>query len=228
MSELKDVTSATLSATDGKLLLDLSPALGSKEDFAARLRSLLPTGWFPLPPQDGEIEEAPALSAILLGFGSVFSWAWSLLEAVANQSRIGSMDGAFLDIAAADYFGNGGLLRRQNEADTRYRARIASSLVDVRNTRKAVEGALMSVTGVTPRIVEPMNAGDCHALGSLNTPETGGGYGWGASSFRYGHPAGGQFFVETVSGDASGIAEIAAAVERVKALGVTAWIRVEG
>lgn len=227
MSELKDVASVTLLATDGKPLLDLSPLLGSKEDFAGRLRSLLPTGWFPSPPQDEEIEEAPALAAVLLGFGSVFSWAWALLGGVAKQSRIGSMDGAFLDIAAADYFGNAGLLRRQNETDSRYRARIASSLVDVRNTRTAVERVLTSITGAAPRIVEPMNAGDCRALGGLDIPIAGGGYGWGSSSLRYGHPAGGQFFVETVPGNASGAVEIAAAVERTKALGVMAWIRVE-
>lgn len=227
MAVLTDVSALQEQATDRKPLWDTGVEPGSAADFARRVRSLLPSGWFPAAPVSDQDEQAPVLAAFLLGFGAVFAGAWTLLRQVAAQTRLASMSGAFLDMAAADYFGGTGLLRRKGEVDAAYRVRIRDSLVAARNTRAAVAAATTAVTGAVPRIIEPMSGQDCHAYGRSGLAAAGGGYGFGASDLRYGSLRGGQFFIETAQGDAAGVSAVAAAVARVKAAGVVAWIRVE-
>lgn len=227
MALLKSIDNASLQATDGKVLLDTGLVSGSAEDFAFRLRRLLPTGWFPAPPDDGATEAAPVLAAILLGFGSILSGAWTLLVQCQSQMRLATMSGAFLDMAAQDYFGASGLPRSVNESDLRYRRRVAQSLVAQCNTRAAVEAAVQKISGSQPIIIEPTNAADCHALGAVAAPSMGGGYGYGTSGLRYGSLQGGQFFVETVSGRNSDNNAIFQAVSQSAAMGVAAWVRIE-
>lgn len=226
MAFLKDNNACVLQATDRKPLWDTGVVPGSAQDFAGRLRRLLPNGWFPPAPQDDEVETAPVLAGVLLGFGSVFAAIWTLLGQVVSQTRLATMDGTFLDMAAADYFG-GAVFRDDSETDASFRRRIAADLVAPRNTRASVLAAVTAVTGAAPRVIEPMNAADCHALGRIGVPGCGGGYGYGSAGLRYGSLHGGQFFIETALGKASA-ASVGAAVGRVKAAGVSAWLRVEG
>ncbi|AOX20590.1 hypothetical protein A0U90_10115 [Kozakia baliensis] len=227
MRLLKDSKRALLRATDGKPLCDTGIAPGSPQDFARRLRNLLPSGWFPAPPYDDEIEKAPVLAAILLGFGSVLSNFWLLLAQVQKQMRLATMSGAFLDMAAEDYFGAGGLSRQALESDDTYRKRIVSSILAPKNTRSAVVSAVRNITSIEPNIIEPMNAADCHAFGAVRMAACGGGYGWGSDNLRYGSSKGGHFFLETPRGKAPSALAICNAVNQVKAAGVTAWVKVE-
>ncbi|MCQ9154065.1 hypothetical protein [Acidomonas methanolica] len=230
MTLLDDVALGREDASDGKPLWDTGPVPGSAQDFARRLRVLLPSGWFPAPPQDLQTEQAPVLAAMLLGFGSVLAGFWALIGAVAGQTRLATMSGPFLDMAAADFFGTDDVLRQAGESDAAYRARIAASLVATRNTRAAVSAAVQGVTGMAPRVIEAMNAADCHAFGAANAAAAGGGYGYGAAGLRYGSLTGGQVFIEAgvASGAEASVQMVAAAVARVKAAGVTAWIRSDG
>jgi len=227
MATLYDEEGFVLQATDGKALLDTGPLPGSVDDFTARLRALLPVGWFPSPPQGLEEEEAPVLVAILTGFATVLTGIWVLMEECRSQIRLTTMSGAFLDMLAADYFGVDGLPQRASEGDSDYRARIVNSLVAPRNTRQAVRDALVAVTGVEPVIIEPLNAADCHAQASLASPSCGGGVGYGCAGLRYGSQSGGQFFLETALGQASDIQVIYQVIERTAAGGVTGWVREE-
>lgn len=227
MGTLYDEEGLVLQATDGKALLDTGPVPGSIEDFTARLRALLPTGWFPAPPQGLQEEEAPVLVALLTGFSTVLSGIWALMEKCRKQTRLSTMSDAFLDMLAADYFGVDGLPRRVSESDSDYRKRIVSSLVVPRNTRQAVRDALVAVTGVEPVIIEPLNAADCHAQASFASPSCGGGFGYGCADLRYGSQSGGQFFLETALGQASDAQAIYQVIERTAAGGVTGWVRVE-
>lgn len=216
-----------MQATDGKALLDTGVIPGSIDDFANRLRSLLPIGWFPAPPQGLEEEQAPVLVAMLRGFASVLAGIWTLAQDCESQMRLSDMSGGFLDMAAEDYFGSGELPRQTQESDSAYHARIVSSLIATKNTRRAVRDALLGVTGVEPVLIEPQNASDCHAFGTGNAPALGGGYGYGCAGLRYGSLQGGQFFVETGMGSASGREAVLRVIEQTKAIGVTGWVRME-
>lgn len=175
MAVLYDEGKDILRASDGSVLLDTGPAPGSIEDFAGRFRRLLPTGWFPPAPQGLEAESAPVLAAILRGFGAVLAGIWQLMQECSLQMRLATMSGAFLDMAAEDYFGDGGLVRQASEPDVVYRKRIRAALFAERNTRQAVTNALVAVTGVQPVIIETLNASDCHALACESVPAMGGG-----------------------------------------------------
>ncbi|MFT9298957.1 MAG: hypothetical protein ABF542_12715 [Gluconobacter sp.] len=226
MARLYDSQKAVLRATDGKILLDTGVIPGSIDDFASRLRSLLPGGWFPPVPQDLEDETAPVLVAVLRGFSAILAGLWTLLQECRQQTRLMTMNGPFLDMLAADYFGPDGLARRTSEQDRDYRARIVSSLVAQKSTREAVFNALLSVTGVAPTIFEPLNTADCHALASSAVPAGGGGYGYGCAGLRYGSRQGGQFFVETALGHAADAHVIYQAIEKTAASGITGWVKV--
>lgn len=89
--------------------------------------------------------------------------------------RLATMSGAFLDMAADDYFGESSLVRQASETDAVYRKRISASLFAERNTRQAVTNAIVAATGVQPVIIETLNASDCHALGCATSPAMGGG-----------------------------------------------------
>ncbi len=117
----------------------------------ARLKMVLPGRWFS--------DTAPVLDALLTGLASAWSGLFGLLGYVRAQARIGSASGIFLDIAAADYLG-GTLPRRVGEADAAYSARIRNNLVAPRATRAGLVAALTSLTGRTPVVFEPLNAGD--------------------------------------------------------------------
>lgn len=227
MGILYDEDRNILRASDGSILFDTGPAPGSVDDFAGRLRRLLPKGWFPPEPQGLEEEAAPVLAALLSGFGAVLAGIWQLMLECSRQMRLSTMSGAFLDMAADDYFGESGLVRRASESDNVYRKRISASLFAERNTRQAVTNAIVAATGVRPVIIETLNAADCHALACAASPAMGGGYGYGADALRYGSLQGGQFFVETQLGKAADLATVCRAVDQTAAMGVTGWIKVK-
>nr|WP_249110474.1 hypothetical protein [Neokomagataea anthophila] len=223
---MRDQNNSILRSTDGKALFDNQPSSGSVDDFSLRFRRLLPMGWFPDAPNDGEQETAPVLAAILQGFGCVFSGVWEQIRALRQCSRLQTATGSFVDMIAEDYFGRGVFPRKLRECDVNYRQRIVQNIVLIRNTRAAVRAVLIAETGKDPTIIEPINAADCHALGSIAQPSCGGGYGYGVSGLRYGGQSG-QFFVETSLGNAESLEAICRSLQPVVALGVVGWVKVE-
>lgn len=110
MAILRDRDVSSLQATDRKILYDTGIAPGTARDFARRLRLILPFGWFPAYRVD-EAEDAPVLQALLTGFGSVLASIWTLMNFVRRQTRLGTTDAVFLEMAAVDFFGPSGMIR---------------------------------------------------------------------------------------------------------------------
>lgn len=216
MAIMRDRDVSPLQATDRKTLFDTGIASGTARDFARRLRLLLPSGWFPVY-QGDEVEDAPVLQALLTGFGSVLAHVWNLRSFARRQTRLGTTENAFLDMAATDFFGPAGLSRLHQEKDSHFRRRLVSSLVAPRNTRVAVSEAVRRISGAAPRLIEPDTVRDC---GAWNFS---GGYGSGRS--RYGTPVGGQFFVEVYPKLPIEQRVLHGTLRATKAAGVIAWVR---
>lgn len=142
---------------------------GSAADMSARLRMVLPGGWFG--------DETPVLDVLLGGLAALWAGLYALIAYVRSQARIATASGAFLDIAAQDYFGNA-LMRRAGETDTVFSARIRAGLLAPRATRAALIATLTTETGRAPVVFEPFNATD---TGGYDTNTLGyntmGGYG---------------------------------------------------
>ncbi|WP_336762029.1 hypothetical protein [Asaia sp. VD9] len=216
MAVLRDPDLSGLTATDRKTLFDTGLAPGSARDFARRLRLLLPQGWFPAYRGD-EVEEAPVLQALLTGFGAVLSVIWHLIIDVKRQTRLGTTQGAFLEMAAVDFFGPGAMARLEQEKDGHYRRRLVTSLAAPLNTRMAVSESVRRLSGAAPRIIELGSAQDCGAWCH------GGGY--GASRSRYGSRNGGQFCLEVFPKIPVDQRTVQAVIRVTKASGVIAWVR---
>ncbi len=177
-------------------------ATGNATDFSARLRSVLPDGWFPQAGQNA----SPTLDALLAGLSSSWEWLYGLLSYAARQTRIATATDVFLDMIALDYFGTG-LPRRTNEADVGYRVRIGKEMLRPRNTRAALTAALVNLTGRVPTIFEPERATDTGGYGTPGmTAGTGLGYGvagrYGSLALPY------QAFVNAYRPTGAGIANL--------------------
>lgn len=165
---------------------------GDPNDMRARLRALLPRGWF--------ADEAPVLAALLAGLASVWSWSYGLLDYVARQTRIATASDGWLDLIADDY-GGAAWARQAGETDDAFRSRIRRNLVRLRGTRQALIDNVTALTGRAPIIFEPAFPPD---TGGLNT--TGLGWntlgGWASLTLPY------QCFVVAYRPHGGGIANI--------------------
>lgn len=128
-------------------------ATGDATDILARLRSTLPRGWF---------GTTPILDAVLTGIATAWSEMYALYQYAALQARIRTATGAWLDIAASDFFGVN-LPRLANEYDAQYRARIIAALFVEKGTRNAIYYTLLRLTGRAPVIFEPARPADTGA-----------------------------------------------------------------
>ncbi len=142
--------------------------VGDRPDLLARLRSLLPGGWFASP--------APALDGVLSGFAKLLSDAYGLIQYARSQARIRTATGGFLDLVALDYFG-AALSRRPGENDAALRARVLANLFAEKATRRGVIKALEALTGRTPVIFEPARPADTGGYGVACGYGVAGGYG---------------------------------------------------
>lgn len=205
---------------------------GTTDDFAARIRSVLPTGWFPAAPTGGAVEQAPLLAAVLRGCGYGFSVMWDWLTYLVASSRLDTSSGIMIDLWADDFFGYGAFPRlvtdgvTENDAD--YIARIKShGLGSQSPVRANIVGAVTVSVGVAPLVVEPQNAADCKGIASMTDAAAGGGYGYGTPGLRFGTMRRSALaFVTTndpqnVAPPSALMGEIAA----MKALGVAVWVR---
>jgi hypothetical protein len=163
---------------------------GDQNDMQARLRAVLPNGWF--------ADEAPILSALLAGLANTWAWLYSLLAYVRLQSRIATATDGWLDLVARDY-GGPDWARQTGETDTAFRARIMRNLQRLRGTRRALIAGLTELTGRTPVVFEPAYPPDTGGLNSVGLGWNTLG-GWGSLALPY------QCFVTAYRPSGGGIA----------------------
>lgn len=130
------------------------PTDGSQAQILQRLQFLMPIGWF-------SVGMVPIRDAILTGFANAFSFIFAIFAFIRLQTRIATMTGPFLDLAAYDFFG-GALTRTAGQSDASFRNQIISFLFRERNTREAIVLVVEQLLGVPPvAIIEPQRATDC-------------------------------------------------------------------
>lgn len=169
-------------------------ATGDTNDFAYRLRSVLPRKWF--------ADSAAILGAVLHGLGSSGASIFDQIAYTRLQTRLATATDDLLDLAASDFLVN--FPRRLNEADADYSLRIRREIMRPRNTRAAIVQVLRDLTGNTPTVFRPSNAADTggYGLGSM-------GYGVAGAYGSLAMPF--QAFVTIERGTAPGAGGISAA-----------------
>jgi len=121
-------------------------ATGTTADLLARLRANLPP-WFP---NQGS---APVLDGLLTGIASALAFAYSLYTFAASQTRLKTLSGAFIDLAAWDYFGSS-YLRIPGEIDSSFLPRFLAAILAPKVTSAAIQAALVTLTGNPVRVIE--------------------------------------------------------------------------
>jgi hypothetical protein len=132
--------------------------LGDTADFAARLKRLIPRRW--------TADTAPALDAVLSGFGSAWATLYGILSYAKLQTRIATATDTWLDMISFDFLGRS-FWRRKAEPDQSFSARLRKEIFRPRGTRGALALKLTDLTGRAPVIFEPANASDTGGWGSL-------------------------------------------------------------
>lgn len=220
-------------------------ATGDQDDLISRLQRWLPTGWFPTTK-----DEAPRLYSVLAGFASLLSQIYLAIQYVRLQTRLATLTDGFVDLASADFFGDR-LPRLNAESDDRFSMRVRLEIFRKKLTREAIDELLFQMTGAHPLIVELERPADIGGWGCRRAWGVAGPWGGRADS-----PAvfittkhAGQFGVPLVNGwgcyaggwgvgrqvwaDADMItgtgftdAQIMAALNRIRAAGVTYWVNI--
>lgn len=131
-------------------------ATGSQSDIFARIKGILPYGWFG--------DSTPVLDALITGISTGLAFIYSLIAYTKLQCRIATATDYYLDLTAQDFFGSS-LTRNPNESDTAFRARIQSNLLIQKATRQGMISTLTALTGNAPEIFEPWNTHDAFCLG---------------------------------------------------------------
>lgn len=163
---------------------------GSASDMVERLKAALPARWF--------ADVTPVLDTVLAGLADAASWLYGLLGAAQSQMRLLTATSGFLDLIAADFFGNR-LRRGAREGDDAYRERIIRALARTRGTRTALVAAVTDLTGTPPVVFEPSQTGDtgAYSSGGIGWNMAGG---WGSVSLPF------QSFVTVTRPNGQGIA----------------------
>lgn len=166
--------------------------VGTTQDMLARLKAVLPAGWFP--------DTTPVLDGVLSGLAAAWSFLYGQLSYVARQTRVSTATDMWLDLAAQDFFGLR-LQRRNAEQDDAFRLRIQQELKRERGTRAAVVAALADLTGRVPLVFEPARTTDTGGWGTALGYGAAGG--WGSLALPF------QCFVTAYRPHAGGIANVA-------------------
>jgi hypothetical protein len=125
--------------------------IGDIPDILARLKSLIPNGWFG--------STTPVLDSVLTGIATVDANIYALAQYAQLQTRIKTATGGWLDLIAMDFYGSS-FPRGNAESDGSYRTRILASLFSKANTRAVITAALEDLTGSVPLIIEPWSVQD--------------------------------------------------------------------
>lgn len=215
---------------------------GDKQDTFGRLKSLIPR-WFG--------DDTPILDALLRGLAYTASFIYDMANYARLQSRIKTATDGWLDMIAADFFGDW-LMRKAGQSDASFRNRIIINLFRERATRAGLVKVLTDLTGRAPVIFEPQRPLDTGAYGGpLIGYGVAGGYGSMMLPFQafvtalrpagagiplvagYGTPAGGygapsraEYAQMDMIQGAVTDADIFDAVDSVKPVGTTVWTRI--
>jgi hypothetical protein len=139
-----------------------------KTNMFRRLQSLLPR-WFG--------DQTPILDAVLRGLALTADFIHRLIGYARLQTRIKTATDGWLDIIAADFFGNM-LKRGASQSDSTFSSRIIANLFRERATRRGLIQTLTDLSGQAPIVFEPQRPLD---TGSYRGPRLGygaaGGYG---------------------------------------------------
>lgn len=133
-------------------------AIGDTTDLTSRLQRLVPP-WF------GRLDMSPAFAAGLQGAAWALSFVYSLYAFAVLQTRLATMSGGWLDLAAGDYFGDD-LRRFGLEQDGIYSRRIRLEILRDRNTRNAIDRAVYDLTANHPAIFEAFRPADAGGWGT--------------------------------------------------------------
>lgn len=115
-----------------------------------RFKVLLPR-WFG--------DATPILDALLHGLAATARYAHRFIDTARLQTRIQTATGGWLDWIAADFFGEM-LQRGPQQSDAAFRKRIRARLFGERATRAGLIQTLTDLTGRTPRVFEPQRLAD--------------------------------------------------------------------
>jgi hypothetical protein len=132
---------------------------GDQSDVFARIKKILPHTWF------GPITDL--IDALVQGLANSGAFIYALYVYANLQTRLLSATDGWLDMIAADYFGDT-LQRAANQSDDSFRAKIVVNLFRERGTRNAVIKVLTDLTGRAPIIVEPQRPADTGAYDAPN------------------------------------------------------------
>ena len=176
--------------------------IGSTVDIVSRIRAVMPASWFPLTAPDATDSATPVLDGLLNGIGQAWSFCYGLTVFVSQQTRIATATGGFLDMIAADLFGDV-IKRNLNETDPTFRSRIQANLLLPRATRDALSQTMLTLLGETPLIFEPSRAADTGGYGGGSSPTAGGGGGYGSPGLAQGSGSMPFQFLLAVSGGAA-------------------------
>ena len=218
-------------------------ATGDQSDFTARVKALLPNGWFR--------DATPVLDSVLAGISSAFASVYTLITYARLQTRISTATDGFLDLISLDFFGTT-LPRKSQEPDTAFLKRILAQLFLEKGTRRGMIRMLELLTGYTPKVFEPWRPADTGAydVGTL-AYDVAGGYGSTDLPFQcfitvyrptgqgipnvagYDVPTGaydiGQIeyiSLEMIQGAVTD-ADIYAAIDAFKPVGTIAWVQIQ-
>ena len=132
----------------------LEDVTGTAADIVARVKRLIPKGWFSF--------AAPVRDALMGGASDAASWCYGLIGYAKLQTRLAWATGPWLDLYAYDFF-QLNIRRSSTQNDAAFRARLQAELLRERVTRAGMMRAIKDLTGTAPTIIEPFNPGDCGA-----------------------------------------------------------------
>lgn len=136
---------------------------GDQNDLLARLKALLPRGWF-----GSSADSVPIIDGLMTGLANGLAFIYSLYTYAKLQTRISTATDGWLDMISADFFGTD-LPRNTGQSDDSYRNAIQARLLREKATRNAVTIALTALTGRAPTIIEPTRPQDTGAYGAPNS-----------------------------------------------------------
>lgn len=214
---------------------------GDPPDIIARLQRWLPGGWFP--PDTGT-----RIYSILSGFAALLAFIWGAISYVTLQTRVTTTTDGFLDLASDDFFA-GNLKRLSGEQDAAYSLRIRQEVFRDRLTRNAIDQQIFDITGDHPVITEFQRPADIGCLGytfamghallgsradtyavfittppplSRGIPNVAG---WGSYFAGLGSPQMVACDPSMIEGTSFSVDDLYAALDRIRAAGVTYWVR---
>lgn len=131
----------------------------SGEQFAARISDLFPRGW-----ASDDARLSGNVHALFLSFAQQLSFVQTEIQYALRAQRLQTETFPELDFASVDYLGDL-LPRPHGQTDADFALAITNALFSRVATKQALSNALLRLTGVLPRMMEPWNVTDTGAWG---------------------------------------------------------------